>query len=164
MSKMHRCLRERIVPAAVMVLVMATVAFPAGDAPTPGPDDKCPVCGMFVHRYPDFVTSVTYADGRSVFFDGAKDMFKYLLNHSRYAPERSRDDIAFIRVTEYYDLASIDARKAYYVIGSDVLGPMGRELIPLRTAEDARLFSKDHAGRRVLTFEAITPAVIRQLD
>ncbi len=149
-----------------MILVMAAAAFSSEPekAPMPGHNDKCPVCGMFVYRYPDFLASVTYADGHLVFFDGVKDMFKYLLNLSRYAPDRSREEIVFIRVTEYYDLKPIDARTAFYVIGSDVLGPMGRELIPLQTAEDARLFSDDHAGQRVLAFDAITPTVVRQLD
>ena len=32
---------------------------------------------------------------------------------------------------EYYSLTRIDARAAWYVIGSGVVGPMGHELIPL---------------------------------
>ncbi|MGQ9653410.1 MAG: nitrous oxide reductase accessory protein NosL, partial [Thermodesulfobacteriota bacterium] len=36
----------------------------------PGPKDKCPVCGMFVAKYPDWTAQVLFKDGRSVFFDG----------------------------------------------------------------------------------------------
>ncbi len=30
---------------------------------TPKPTDKCPVCGMFVSKYPDWVAQVVYRDG-----------------------------------------------------------------------------------------------------
>ena len=133
-------------------------------APTPTKEDKCPVCGMFTYRYPDFLASITYADGHKVFFDGAKDMFKYYFNLQKYAPGRSVIQIAHIFVTEYYDMNGLDARKAFYVVGSDVYGPMGHELIPFASRSDAEAFFKDHNGRRVLTFETITPAVIGRLD
>ena len=31
--------------------------------PAPGSKDTCPVCGMFVSRYPDWVATVLYKDG-----------------------------------------------------------------------------------------------------
>jgi nitrous oxide reductase accessory protein NosL len=58
----------------------------------------------------------------------------------------------------------IDARKAFFIIGSDIYGPMGHELIPFATEEDASAFMKDHKGKRILRFEAITPRVIDKLD
>jgi nitrous oxide reductase accessory protein NosL len=33
---------------------------------------------------------------------------------------------------------------AYYVLGSDIYGPMGRELIPFEKEADAKEFIKDH--------------------
>lgn len=133
-------------------------------APVPDKNHKCPVCGMVVHRYPDFLASITYADMHTVFFDGAKDMFKYLFNLDRYAPGRTRADITRIIVTEYYDMLPIDARTAHFVVGSDIFGPMGHELIPLISAEDANQFKADHKGRRVVTFDQVTPALIGRLD
>lgn len=119
---------------------------------------------MFVQRYPYFLASVTYKDGHTDFFDGAKDMFKYLFDLDRYAQGRRAEAIQSIRVTEYYDMARIDARHAFFVLGSDVLGPMGHELIPLRSEKDAEAFEKDHKGRRVLTYPQVTSKIIKQLD
>ena len=65
---------------------------------------------------------------------------------------------------EYYDMELIDVRKAFFVIGSDVYGPMGHELIPFATEEDARTFMSDHKGKSILRFEEITPRVIEKLD
>ena len=56
------------------------------------------------------------------------------------------------------------AQTATYVIGSDVLGPMGHELVPHGSAEEAREFLQDHRGRRVLRFDEVTPALLKALD
>jgi nitrous oxide reductase accessory protein NosL len=132
--------------------------------PPPGPSDTCPVCGMFVAKYPQWVATVLYKDGHAHHFDGAKDMFKYLLDMPKYAPKHSMEDIAAIAVSEYYDLVKVDARQALFVIGSDVLGPMGHELVPLATPDDADEFMKDHQGKRVLKFDEVTPALLKELD
>jgi nitrous oxide reductase accessory protein NosL len=54
--------------------------------------------------------------------------------------------------------------KAFFVIGSDVHGPMGRELIPFGKPTDAEEFRRDHKGKSVLRFSDVTPAVIKGLD
>ena len=126
--------------------------------------DKCPVCGMFVAKYPDFITEITFKDGSYAVFDGAKDMFKYYFGLEKYNPKKKRSDMDTIYVTDYYSLTMIDGLKAFYVIGSDVYGPMGRELMPFRSRSDAGEFMKDHKGKAVLGFHEITYAVVKGLD
>jgi nitrous oxide reductase accessory protein NosL len=126
--------------------------------------DKCPVCGMFVAKYPDFLAQVIYKDGTYALFDGAKDMFKYYFNIKKYNPTKELTDIAFIYVTDYYGMDPTDGRNAWYVIGSDVFGPMGRELIPFAKEADAKEFMKDHAGKSLIRFDDVTPDVIKGLD
>jgi nitrous oxide reductase accessory protein NosL len=133
-------------------------------APKPGPKDLCPVCGMLVSKYPNWVASVLYKDGHAHHFDGAKDMFKYLFDLPKYAPGHTAKDMVVIEVTEFYGLSRIDAHKAFYVIGSDVLGPMGHELVPLASRGDAEDFLKDHKGKRIVAFDEVTPALIVPLD
>lgn len=132
--------------------------------PAPSPKDTCPVCGMFVSLYPEWVATVLYQDGHSHHFDGPKDLFKYLLNLPKYAPDRHQTRITAIGVTEYYGLTRIDAHTAWYVIGSDVLGPMGHELVPLATQSEAEEFLRDHKGKRTVRFADVTPALLEQLD
>jgi nitrous oxide reductase accessory protein NosL len=130
----------------------------------PKPTDKCPVCGMFVTKYPDWVAQAIHRDGAYVVFDGAKDMFKYLLDLRTYAPGRTAADIARLYVTDYYSLTLVDGRGAWYVIGSDILGPMGRELIPVAAEKEARQFMADHKGKRLLRFAEVTADVLKGLD
>ena len=130
----------------------------------PSPKDKCPVCGMFVAKYPDFLAQIIFKDGSALFFDGAKDMFKCYLNLKKYHPSKKQSDIDSIYVNDYYRLISIDGFEAFYVVGSDIYGPMGRELIPFEKEAEAREFMKDHKGNRVLKLISVTPDMIKNLD
>jgi len=132
--------------------------------PAPSADDTCPVCGMFVAKYPEWIATVQYEDGHSHHFDGAKDMFKYLFNLARWAPGDRAENITTIGVTEYYGLTRIDARTAHYVVGSDVLGPMGHELVPLANEADAQEFKHDHRGTRILSFGQVDKQLPERLD
>lgn len=67
-------------------------------------------------------------------------------------------------VTDYYSLKPVDAWGAFYLVGSEVYGPMGKELIPFSSEDDAKAFLKDHSGKTVPRFPQITPEVLRGLD
>ena len=152
--------------AAVLISFSAVTFSPAAEKEPlkPAKKDKCPVCGMFVAKYPDWVGEIIFKDGSVAFFDGAKDLFKYYFNLKKYNPSKTHADISAVYVTEYYDMKLMDAKTGFFVIGSDVYGPMGRELIPFTTKADAEEFMKDHKGRRILRFDRITPGVIKKLD
>lgn len=130
----------------------------------PSPKDKCPVCGMFVAKYPDFLATISYRDGSRFFFDGAKDMFKYYFDIEKYHPARKQSDIEAVYVTDYYNLSPINAYEATYIVGSDIYGPMGRELIPFEKQGDAEAFMKDHGGKSRLKFKDITLPLVKSLD
>ncbi len=152
-------------PLFLTLVVSCTIARAEPiQCPAPGPKDTCPVCGMFVAKYPEWIATALYRDGHAHHFDGAKDLFKYLLDLPRWALGHQAGDIVGLGVTEYYSLRRIDARNAWYVIGSDVLGPMGHELIPLETEADAIEFMADHKGKRIVRFTEVSPALLVWLD
>jgi copper chaperone NosL len=123
--------------------------------------DKCPVCGMFVSGYKNWQAQIIFSDGSYAVFDGPKDMFRYYLNIKKYNPAKQASDISSIYVTEYYSTAFIDGRKAFFVQGSDVNGPMGAELVPCATEATARDFLKDHKGSRILKFSEVTAEYLK---
>jgi copper chaperone NosL len=132
--------------------------------PRPGQMDLCPVCGMIVSKYPNWIATVAWKDGHAHHFDAARDLFKRLQALPKYAPKYQRKDIKLIVVTDFYNLQKIEAEKALYVIGSDVMGPMGPELVPLATTADAEDSLKDHKGKRILRYEDVTPEIISKAD
>lgn len=164
---MIRQKRSALILALLFAIVFLSVSavFAEDKKPlTPSPKDKCPVCGMFVAKYPDWISQVVFKDGTVFFFDGAKDMFKFYFNLKRYSPKRTIDDISAIYVTDYYNLNPIDGFTAIYVIGSDIYGPMGRELIPFGKNHEALEFKRDHKGKEILKFQNLSPDIMKGLD
>lgn len=108
-------------------------------------DAKCPICGMFVHKYPKWAATIELGE-KKIYFDGCKDMFKY------YIPKKKEIASSKLFVTDYFSGKKIKANLAYFVMGSNVYGPMGNELIPFKSELDANAFRKDHFGIKVLKF------------
>ncbi len=119
----------------------------------PGADARCPVCGMFVASYHNWTASIILKDGARVFFDGPKDMFRYFFDLNKYRPGAGPEAVEEIFVTEYYTVQPVPARQVYFINGSDVLGPMGKELVPVKGLEPARAFLRDHGGVKLLRFD-----------
>lgn len=118
-------------------------------------DAKCPVCGMFVSKYPKWAAQIKTKDGHNHYFDGVKDMMKFYFEPSKYGHNHTKDELNDITVTDYYSLESINGKDAYFVIGSNVYGPMGEELIPFKNESQAKKFMEDHFGKKVLKFEEL---------
>jgi nitrous oxide reductase accessory protein NosL len=119
---------------------------------------------MFVYKYPDWLAQIVYTDGTVVFFDGAKDLFKYYLGLKTQGAGRTPAQIDGIYVTDYYDLKPIEARGAFFVVGSNVYGPMGKELVPLKERQAAEEFLRDHGGKAIVAFGDVNPALLKTLD
>jgi nitrous oxide reductase accessory protein NosL len=139
----------------IFFVLLSGVSYAEGPV-KPKPRDKCPVCGMFVAPYPQWTAEITFADGTYAVFDGAKDMLRYYFNVSKYNTGKTARDISGIYVTEYYTTRMMNAKDAYFVQGSDVRGPMGNELVPIKGEREAETFKRDHQGKKIIKFENIT--------
>ena len=89
-------------------------------------------------------------------------MMKFYIFDVDFPYDRSM--IEKMEVTDFYTLKAIEAKKAFYVIGSDVYGPMGNELIPFLTKDAALNFMSDHRGDKIIPFDDITPKLVMGLD
>lgn len=111
-------------------------------------------------KYKNWVAEVVFKDGTYAVFDGPKDMFKYYFDIPRYEKGRTKEDVAKVFVTDYYTTKRIPAADAQFVLGSDVNGPMGKEMVPVKGKKEAEQFLKDHDGKKILTFDMVTPGDI----
>ena len=148
----------------VVSLVLCVVWFGSGEAaddrpPMPGPKDRCATCGMLVAKYPAWIATIVHPDGACTYFDGPKDLFRFLARNGDEVEEGAE-----IWVTDYYSAKPMHAREAVFVLGSNVLGPMGKELVPFASAALAEEFRKDHGGESSLTFDQIDASVLKALE
>lgn len=133
---------------ALLALILVPLAN-AADQPAPIviPNNlSCGVCGMHPAKFVKWQTQIIFTDGVMVPFDGGKDMFKYILNMAKYEPEHTSADIAAIWVKGFDSGKWLNGREAVYVVGSKIMGPMGKELIPFKTDDSARKFKQKNEG------------------
>lgn len=157
-------MKRRVLVMGLFAALLLPAAWAWSAPPEPGPRDKCPVCGMFVSRHPDWLAVLEFSDRAPLFFCSPKDAFKFQHFPERYLPQVNRRTITAWHLKDYYSLSFIDGTKAFYVTGSRVLGPMGKDLIPLADAAAAAEFMHDHAGEALWQFGDITPQLLQSLD
>lgn len=138
--------------------------------PRPIPADaRCPVCGMFPARTPEWAAQVIFDDGATQFFDSPVSMLIYLMDVGRFARGRRDTEVAARLVRDSRGSRAqpgdwIDAMRAVFVMGSNALGPMRTGNLPaFANQAAARDFARRRGGQCV-EFTQIPPALIRQLD
>lgn len=159
-------MNKKLYPLVLAILYILFLSVPLSFATDKKPvaikkTDKCPVCGMFVSGYKNWLAEIIFIDGTYAVFDGPKDMFRYYLDLKKYNPSKKTSDIDTIYVTEYYSTELKDARKVFFVLGSDVNGPMGAELVPLASEKAAKEFMEDHKGKRFLKFNEVNAETLK---
>jgi nitrous oxide reductase accessory protein NosL len=154
---------KRMVLSVLTIMALAGMVFGAGPV-QPRKMDKCPVCGMMVAKFPKWTAEIVFKDGSYAAFDGPKDMFRFYFHMSKYT-KKTHADIEAIYVTDYYTGRMVNARAGdvYFVVGSDVMGPMGMELVPVKGRSNAETFMKDHKGKKALLFGQVTPSVLPKM-
>jgi copper chaperone NosL len=148
-----------VVIFTLCLCLMGSSAF-ALQIDKPSEKERCPVCGMFVAKYPSWLAQVYMEDGKTYFFDGVKDMMALYFEPHKFG---STSKVEEVYVTDYYNQNWIDGHKAFYVIGSDTLGPMGHEFIAFDSREAAEAFKKDHHGTQILSFGQIDLELVNQM-
>ncbi|WP_312760058.1 nitrous oxide reductase accessory protein NosL [Pulveribacter sp.] len=111
---------------------------------------RCPVCGMFPERAPEWAAQLIFEGGDAHFFDSPLSLFMYLQEPRRYSPGRAPQAIAAHYVTDAGAGPGtwLDARNAWYVHGSSARGPMRAGNLPaFATREAAQAFAQRRGGR-----------------
>lgn len=156
--------RRRPQPAGALVALAITVAAPAlGGCPRGDGEERaaaaprCAQCGMRVDLAPEFRAGAVDGQGEPVHFDAPKCLFRWLASD---AGAGARDAWAM----DWYGQARQPVEALRFVVGSDVVGPMGHDLVPVLGDEAARKFLRDHDGDRVVTAGDVDAALLRGLD
>jgi|AntRauMinimDraft_4_1070384.scaffolds.fasta_scaffold00244_19 nitrous oxide reductase accessory protein NosL len=155
----------------------------APEAVTLDESDSCDVCGMVIPNHPGPTSEIFYADeepaghANPARFDSTWEAFQF---------DFARQDEGWTReafyVTDYsavdYDLfedggdtlisthpeadAFADADDVTFVVGSEVVGAMGRDLIAFGDEGDAEAFQSDYGGD-LAAFDDIDEATVASL-
>ena len=99
-------------------------------------DQRCATCGMKIDSASPWVSYVTI-DGKEQAFDTPSCALK--------AWQKAASRVGGARFREYYSQELKPVEELRFVRGSDVIGPMGPDLVPV-AATTAGRFARDHNG------------------
>ncbi|MDC8786441.1 nitrous oxide reductase accessory protein NosL [Roseateles koreensis] len=127
-------------------------------------DARCPVCGMVPAHAPEWAAQLIFSDGATQYFDSPVSLLIYLQDVARFAPGRKATDVAVRYVRDSRDGHWLVAEQAYFVSGSNALGPMRAGNLPaFADAAAAQTFAQARGGQ-VLRLDEIAPELLRRLD
>ena len=124
---------------------------------------RCPVCGMYPYRTPQWTAQIVFNDQSASSFDSPVDLFRFLNNMALFDKQHKPADIGAIWVADYGTKAWVDAKKAFYVMGSKALGPMNDPNLPAFATREAADTHVKAQGGKVLVFGDITRELIKGL-
>ena len=110
------------------------------------PEDRCPVCGMKVHRYPKFAAAIQLRNSAVFYFCSTGCMVRSWMHPEIYlatTPTELKQPV----VKEYFTGRQVDGRSIIFVFGSDVIGPMGPALVPIMDENYLKVFKKRHGAK-----------------
>jgi nitrous oxide reductase accessory protein NosL len=125
-----------------------------------------PVYQLPLVKFPKFSTELILKDGRKFQFVSVKAMMHFYFHPERYPSfgVKSREEVENLYVKDYISGEVVDAKKAWYVFGSRLVGPHGDDLIPFASKASAELFMKKYGGSRLMQIDKFTFGLIKYLD
>ncbi len=114
----------------------------------------CYHCGMDIEAFKNFSAK---AEGKEKYsFCSNRCLFTSLLISGLDARDK-------IYVMDYYTQTEIDGKKAFYVVGGDTPGPMGKDIFSFQTLESAKAYSEEHAGEQVVGFAQVDKEILKSV-
>ncbi len=110
------------------------------------PQDRCPVCGMTVEHHRKFASAIQLKDRTTYYFCGTGCMIRSWMHPDIFLGV-AKAEVTLPVVREYFTGREIDARDAVWVAGSDVIGPMGPAMVPLKDERSMEVFIRRHGGK-----------------
>lgn len=108
-------------------------------APACKKEERCKNCGMKIDPASSWNAQLIGMDGAPVRFDTPRCAFTYWRSGKMEAKD--------IQATDYYERVLRGSAELKFVVGGDVLGPMGPDLVPVE-APRASKFIQDHGADR----------------
>jgi nitrous oxide reductase accessory protein NosL len=108
---------------------------------------------MFPFRIPQCAAGLRLKGGRTYYFCSNR----CLLSTWRYPHIHLGKEavIAQMVVRDYFSGQPLDGGTAWWIAGSDVIGPMGPALVTLQSSRDIETFQRRHGGAHLFKLDQI---------
>ena len=127
-----------------------------------GPDDRCPACGMRPIKHPKFSCAIQLADHRTFYFCSPGCLLRAWVRPQVMMSVAARH-VKCAVVREYFSGRPVDAHTVTWVVGSDVVGPMGPAIVPLAGDRHLAAFIRRHGGRHTFQLSRLSLALWEEM-
>jgi len=117
--------------------------------------DRCPVCARQVGKHKKFACAVQLMNGKTFYFCGTGCMIRSWM-HPEIFLGAAKEELKRSVVQDYFSGEQVPGRSVYWVAGSDVIGPMGPALVPLKNEQHLDVFKKRHGAKAVFRLSEMT--------
>lgn len=117
-------------------------------------EERCATCGMKIDRASAWRSEIELGSGAVLEYDTPRCALRAWLTR--------KFEMKSLRVQEYYDRAFRDGEAVRFVVGGDVLGPMGADFVPVEPSRVTK-FIQDHSADRAYLLGEITPEIVAKL-
>jgi len=124
--------------------------------------DRCPVCAMQVSKHKKFACAVQLMNDNTFYFCGSGCMIRSWM-HPDIFLGAAKEELRRSVVQDYFTGEQVPGRSVHWVAGSDVIGPMGPALVPLKNEQDLDVFKKRHGAQAVFRLSEMTDEKWQQL-
>lgn len=154
----------------LILMIMAVSIFAESVTPFTGKINQLkqildPVYNMPINPKSKWVCEAILKNGNKAQFVSVKSMMQVIF-HSKYFIKHKllEDEIDKTYVKDFISGQKIEANKAVYVFGSNLVGPHGDDLIPFSSEANAKIFMMKSGGTKILPYARLTKGLIRYLD
>jgi copper chaperone NosL len=124
--------------------------------------DRCPVCAMQVSKHQKFACAIELNNGKTFYFCGSGCMIRSWM-HPDIFLGTTKTELKRSVVQDYFTGEQVSGGSVFWVAGSDVIGPMGPALVPLKNEQDLEVFKKRHGAKAVFRLSEMTDEKWQQL-
>jgi nitrous oxide reductase accessory protein NosL len=118
---------------------------------------NCKNCGMPSTEFPKWNVKVLRGNASHYFCSPRCMLLQATANPSGI---QSTDSIL---VVDYYEQKFIAAKTAFFVIDSDITGPMGHDFVPFLDEKSAKDFQTEHKGKKIVRMAEVNQEMILNL-
>jgi copper chaperone NosL len=119
---------------------------------------ECPLCGMVPARYPEFQCQIIFKDLSYEAFDSPLGLLIYYLFQEEYDPKNREIENIFFK--DYIKNEWISAEETLFVVGTEVMGPMGIDFLPVTNQDSAKQLLDREKGSAIVGFSEINQAFL----
>ena len=128
-----------------------------GKIKEPTEKDVCTVCGMPPAKHLAHNSQILTMDDGTLQFCSTQCLVNFNADPAKYVEKPVKTKMAW--VTLYPDGMYESAVGCYYVVGSQIAGPMGKEAVPFKLKSDAEEFVRINGGE-IVSYSQLTPAMV----